>query len=153
MTWRSVSGHDGYWVSNLGHVRGPSGRVLKQERHHKGYTRVPLRGRKFYVHCLVAAAFLPGWSPELQVRHRDGRRDHNRASNLTLGTQADNEADKRLHGTHCVGLRNGSAKFSAAAVEAVRNTPKARLRTVATEHGMSYDHALAVRRGRYRKEA
>lgn len=107
-TWKAVPGYEcRYEVSNQGCVRRhPSssgrgavpGRVLKQNTNGHGaqHKWVTLYrgciGTKFYVHRLVAAAFLvPATGPV--VRHLDDNPANNCSSNLAWGTQRDNVQD------------------------------------------------------------
>ena len=65
------------------------------------------------VHGLVCLAFngkKP--SPIHEVRHLDGTRNNATPSNLLWGTPAENEADKRRHGTVAEGSRHGIAKLN-----------------------------------------
>jgi len=119
-TWLPVIGFEGlYDVSTLGRVRSlPGG-----HRHSKilaprlpktpgAYIAVSLhRGgerTRRTVHVLVAAAFLPPRpSPAHEVRHLDGNRANNRATNLCWGTRKDNSDDRARHGTTAAGERHG----------------------------------------------
>lgn len=107
--WAPVEGYLGHYeVSNEGRVRSIKRiepLILKVFlATGTGYPSVSLwiegKGQRVAVHRLVALAFVPGWSPGLQVRHMDGDRTNNNSNNLQWGTQAENEADKRLHGTN-----------------------------------------------------
>jgi hypothetical protein len=109
--WRGVPGYPSYRVSSLGRVvslrpwRGlPVPRELAAGISGPGYRMVYLtaggRGRHLYVHQLVAAAF-HGPRPEgMEVRHLDGNRLNNAASNLSYGTTSQNAYDRVRHGTH-----------------------------------------------------
>jgi hypothetical protein len=71
-------------------------------------------GRNFQcgLHRLVALAFL-GPAPEgMEVRHLDGNKRNARLENLTYGTQAENYADRRIHGTDSSGDRHGNRKLA-----------------------------------------
>jgi hypothetical protein len=48
--------------------------------------------RRFYVHRLVAEAFLEGFLPGLEVNHRDFNRGNNRLNNLEMCTRKENLA-------------------------------------------------------------
>jgi len=79
------------------------------------------RRRTKSVHSLVCLA----WngtkpSPTHEVRHLDGSRTNNVPRNLCWGTQAENEADKRRHGTAAIGSRHGIAKLNEEAVRILR---------------------------------
>lgn len=73
------------------------------------------------VHVLVCTAFR-GQSPSAnhQVRHADGSRTNTLPENLSWGTQAENEADKRRHGTVACGTKHGIAKLNEEAVRILR---------------------------------
>lgn len=134
--WKPVEGYDGcYEVSDLGRVRSiervvmrSTGhpmtiheRIRKQIPHTKTkHLQVVLskggRRRTFCVHQLVAKAFLGKGDPGDEVRHWDGVKTHNYASNLLYGSRRDNEADKTRHGTSNRGERNGQAKLTEADV-------------------------------------
>lgn len=105
--WRWVPGWEGrYEVSNDGRVRSHTARNprdLSPNYMKNGYRAVQLwRDNKptgAYVHRLVAAAFVAGGGDGMDVRHLDGSRDNNHASNLAWGTRQDNVNDAVAHGT------------------------------------------------------
>lgn len=73
------------------------------------------------VHTLVCAAFhgtKP--TPTHEVRHMDGTRNNSKPENLRWGTQSENEADKRRHGTAAIGSRHGIARLNEEAVRILR---------------------------------
>lgn len=121
--WKVVAGFEGkYEVSDLGRVRSVSrkatvanrwgtlthravsGRILNPLLCTNGYVRVQLgRANAVLVHRLVAAAFCEGQTAGLEVNHKNGRRDDNRAVNLEWVTRSDNhrhsyrELDRKTH--------------------------------------------------------
>lgn len=112
--WRVVPiedlGH--YAVSDMGDVmrltngRGvKAGHVAAQRTDPAGYWRLSVYTpdrRKVVVrtHVLVALAFCgPKPTPEHQVAHWDGDKDHNCASNLRWATPREQTDDKARHGT------------------------------------------------------
>jgi hypothetical protein len=104
--WRQVRGWLGYKVSNLGRVMTvETGYIRLGSINSEGYRTVALsdNGKQWAtrVHRLVAAAFPQGEGP--QVRHLDGNRLNNVATNLRWGTAKENAADTRKHGTHMRG--------------------------------------------------
>lgn len=106
---------DTFLVSNLGRIktrtrtyycgnpltkRTVKGGILRtsetgKTRNGKGYLGIPLRcedgkQRSFLVHRLVAKYFLPDWDENLTVNHIDEDRFNNKASNLEMVTQLQN---------------------------------------------------------------
>lgn len=104
--WMPVAGWaDLYQVSDHGRVRSiRSGRFIGWTIP-SGYRQVTLcdgtgNNEHRYVHDLVAEAFI-GLKPAGQdVRHLDGKRDHNVRTNLAYGTRSENILDAVGHGTH-----------------------------------------------------
>lgn len=103
--WKEIAGFEGlYKISNLGNIRSlpkctPRNRCwpeapLKQHDL-KGYRVVWLRRpggihKKFFVHQLVAAAFLAGDADRPFVNHKDKCRDNNCVDNLEFCTHHEN---------------------------------------------------------------
>ena len=80
--------------------------------------RAKTRAKGFYIHRLVAVAFVEG-DHSLFVCHLDGSRTNNHFSNLKWATQKENMLHAREHGTMGPGEKAGSAKFCDAAVRAM----------------------------------
>lgn len=117
--WKDIEGYEGrYQVSNLGRVKALS-RTVEGHNQHGKWTRtepakimaqklqntdryqVCLRdadGKRttFYVHRLVAMAFVPGYFEGATVNHKNEDHHDNRADNLEWMTKAENNA----YGTH-----------------------------------------------------
>ena len=137
--WRDVPGwEDVYRVSSHGRIevlprfvrsKGNCYR-LKSRRFHSGGRQGGYRGfmasaggrhERIAVHRLVCAVFNgPPANPSDQVRHLDGSRDNNRASNLAWGTAKQNAEDRELHGTDPKGERGPSARLTELEVLAIR---------------------------------
>lgn len=79
------------------------------------------RKRTKAIHLLVCLAWHGAKpTPVHEVRHLDGRRINSMPTNLCWGTQAENEADKKRHGTAVLGSRHGVAKLNEEAVRILR---------------------------------
>lgn len=116
-TWKPVPWSSGFYeVSDLGNVRScerdyprKNGRIYRapakpvRPKISDGYLRVRLNVPGFpkwhFVHKLVLEAFVWPRPKGKVIRHRDGNPANNRLGNLKYGTNAENQADRRRHGT------------------------------------------------------
>jgi len=101
--WRPVVGLDGFYeVSDLGRVRivksrhiSHEGRIMKPYRRANGYMDIQLcrlgKRKRFFVHRLVASAFIGPCPPLYEVNHKDLDKSNNGASNLEYLTRSENE--------------------------------------------------------------
>lgn len=81
--WRKIANLDGYSVSNLGKVRNDkTGRILKTYDNGRGYQKVEIKDKKWYIHRLVAQAFIPNPNNYPQVNHIDENPNNCRVDNL-----------------------------------------------------------------------
>ena len=95
--WLPVPFDDRYSVSSLGRVRGPL-KMLKLMPKRANYLKVAIGGTYYFVHHLVALAFI-GPKPEgCMVLHRDDDRTNNCIDNLYYGTASDNAVDRVTNG-------------------------------------------------------
>lgn len=123
-----VAGSDGHIYCHSDarvNSRKPKPFRLAETLGSEGYPFVTLiecgRKRTKSVHVLVCSAFHgPRPSTTSQVRHADGSRTNALPGNLSWGTSAENEADKRRHGTVAQGTRHGIAKLTEEAVRILR---------------------------------
>lgn len=113
--WKDINGYEGlYQVSSLGRVRSldrldragvfRKGKIIKSFTIPSGYNYVSLHkdGKKKNksIHRLVALAFLERTSDNLDVNHKNGDKDDNRASNLEWCTHSDNMKHAVCTGLH-----------------------------------------------------
>lgn len=109
--WQDIPGYEGvYAVSNFGRVKRYPGyqakteRLLKPRIKNSGYLFVTLttnnRKRNFYIHSLVARAFIGERPPRMDVNHKDGIKTNNCADNLEFVSRTENMSHARQLGLH-----------------------------------------------------
>lgn len=86
--WKDIKGYEGlYQVSNFGRVMNvKKNKLVKQEIIHNGYVRVTLfnngKPKWFFIHRLVAIAFIPNPHNYPQINHKDENKLNNCVDNL-----------------------------------------------------------------------
>lgn len=133
--WLSLLDFPDYEISNSGRVRRltrggrryPAGYELKAKRHKGGYdcySLIDARGdsKTMLGHRLVALAFLGDAPTDVhEVAHNDGVRTNNNVTNLRWATPQENQADRKLHGTHVSGDTAFNRKLTSADVKQIRD--------------------------------
>ena len=143
--WKDVVGYEGYYkVSNLGRVKGVERqftqfnsltknyntktlpeKIMKPHEDKDGYLKLQLtrdgEHNKFFVHRLVALAFIPNTENKPQVNHKQGNKKDNRVDMLEWNTVSENQQhahDNKLY--ECQrGETNGHAKLTEAQVRKI----------------------------------
>lgn len=163
MIWKSCPGYPQYAVSEDGGIRieqrvphGPRiGSILKPQLSNSGYFYLLLGKRGLreghFIHRLVARAF-HGEPPSLGlwVAHNDGNRLNNHVSNLRWATPKENQADKRIHGTHLSGESVPTAKLKDNEVVEIREVWQMRQLSqdvIAARFGVSQSQISRIVRG------
>ncbi len=127
--WLPIEGFPDYEISDYSRVRSYKRGTVKYlspcvfRRYLAVYLFID--GKKYvkYIHQLVAQAFL-GNSNGLMVRHLDGDIFNNNLDNLAYGTQIDNMADAKRHGTTACGTRLPQSKLNERKVRVIRGLRK-----------------------------
>lgn len=103
MNVKSLDWLPGYLVREDGQIVGPTGVIRKTKPNKGGYqtfnAHVLGKCKTIRVHVLVCEAWHgPAPVGTDLVRHLDGNRENNSASNLKWGTHVENAADRDQHG-------------------------------------------------------
>ncbi len=108
--WKDIIGHEGtYQVSNLGRVKSLNriiiysngcvhnqhGKILSGFINTNGYKSIDLyknkKSKKYYIHRLVAEAFIPNPNNLPEVNHKDENKLNNIVDNLEWCTSSENK--------------------------------------------------------------
>jgi hypothetical protein len=94
--YNSIAEIEGYLFSNLGNVYSiKTNKNLRKYLNYKGYHFLGLRvngvSKKYYIHRLVAMAFIPNQHNKPQVNHINGNKLDNRVENLEWVTNNENK--------------------------------------------------------------
>lgn len=162
-TWLRVLSHPEYEVSSEGRLRRGA-YVKAPQRHPRGYVCYGIgKHGKALAHRLVCEAFHgPPPTPEHEVAHNDGTRDHNSADNLRWALPGENQADRKHHGTYMAGEQCvWSVKLTDESVAAIRDAyaqggkpfvgGSVTMQTLADTYGVSLAQISRVVNGRQRR--
>ena len=100
--WRSIENYENYVVSSFGKIKNTkTARILKAGLSSHGYLTVVLcedglAKKSYYVHRLVANAFINNPNDKLCVDHKDNNKTNNNISNLRFATAKQNSQNRKL---------------------------------------------------------
>lgn len=72
----------GFTVSTSGQVFNKKGKLVKGYLSKAGYPKVSINGKSYFIHRLVAIAFIPNPKNLKYINHRDGLKTNHHISNL-----------------------------------------------------------------------
>jgi hypothetical protein len=128
--WKDVYGYEGlYQISNLGNVRS-NYKLLTPQKTRFGYMKIRLSinnvRKGFFMHRLVAIAFIENKENKRCVNHKDGIKTNNNVDNLEWATHSENERHAYLNGLQPSkeGVKNGRCKLTELDIIEIRNTKK-----------------------------
>ena len=102
-------------IRSNGRKDNRKGRKLKPTTNKDGYLRITLsntnKRKSYYVHRLVARAYLENYNEKLQVNHKNGIKTDNRIENLEMCTLQENIKHSIKTGLKPKLLRNRNGRF------------------------------------------
>lgn len=126
--WKAIEGYPDYQVSNLGRVKSLKfNREIILKPRIKNYAYVSLSFNSlcnnFYIHRLVAIAFIPNPENKLEVNHIDGNKYNNSVSNLEWNTSKENKSHAKTIGLYNQkGCNSVNSKVTEKDVLEIRNS-------------------------------
>ena len=124
------------------------GRKVKPQPNGKGYLRVHIAGKMYFVHRLVAEKYIPNPNNYPQVNHKDGDKANNKASNLEWVTNKQNREHAIKTGLHIHGEACSWAKLTLKDVEYIREHTEVNGVEMAKIFDVSHSTIMAIRRGK-----
>lgn len=152
--WRNIPGVAGaFQVSSHGRVRRKDGSLLAGSVSRYHFVRLPIGGgayRKYYVHRLIAEAFIAMPSSDTcHVNHRDGDKLNNHAANLEWATQLSNNRHAYRTGLIPAGARHHWSKLGDAEVAEIRAARGSVTQSaLAEKFGVTQQAISSVQRGK-----
>ena len=133
-----------YEISSLGEVRNyKTNIILKPSINSKGYKRISLHGKKYFIHRLVATLFISNNDNLLQVNHIDGNKLNNNYKNLEWCTNQYNN----IH-SFTKGRISGKTKLSKEAVLNILSNKTLSAKDLSILYNVNVQTIYAVRKNR-----
>ena len=141
---------DDYSITEDGEVINNrwGGRKVKPQPNGKGYLRVHIAGKMYFVHRLVAEKYVPNPNNLPQVNHKDGDKTNNKACNLEWVSNIENRNHAVKEGLQIHGEKCPWAKLTKADVDYIREHPDCNRTEMAKRLGVSRSTIYAVLIGR-----
>ena len=139
---------DDYEITRDGEVINKKwgGRKIKPQPNGKGYLRVHIAGRMYFVHRLVAEKYVPNPDNKPQVNHKDGNKLNNNADNLEWVTNRENRTHAMKNSLHLQGEDCPWSKLTKKAVDFIREHTEYNSVELAEMFGVSDSHIRDIRR-------
>ena len=83
-----------------------------------GYPSVEIDGKRYYIHRLLAEAYIDNPQNKPQINHKDGNRTNNNIDNLEWVTNSENQ----IHKFKVLGRKNNTRKLTDDQVRVIRSS-------------------------------
>lgn len=140
---------DDYLITEDGEIINKiTGKKLTPQPNSKGYLRVQIGGKRYFVHRLVAEKYIPNPDNKEQVNHIDGDKTNNKASNLEWTTNQENRNHAVKNHLHLCGEDCPWAKLNWEKVNFIRSHPEYTNKDLASMFNVSPGTISNVRNNR-----
>lgn len=113
-----------YEITNKGEIINKrNNKIVKPEINSKGYLRVTIGGKRYFVHRLVGEKFLENKDNKPQINHKDGNKLNNCVENLEWVTNLENRKHAVKNDLQIQGSKCPWAKLTEEQVIYIRNNP------------------------------
>ena len=128
---------DDYIITKDGNIINKKrGNILKPQPNGKGYLRVWIGKKLYFVHRLVAEAFIPNPENKPQVNHKDGDKLNNCVHNLEWVTNKDNRTHALKNNLHLCGEKCSYSKLTEEDVIFIRSHNKMSIKQLSEKFGV-----------------
>lgn len=145
---------DDYEITRNGEIINKKwgNRKVKPQPNGKGYMRVHIAGKMYFVHRLVAEKYIPNPGNKPQVNHKDGNKLNNSVDNLEWVTNQENRDHAVKNSLHLQGEKCPWSKLTQKAVDFIREHSEYSSKELAEIFGVSVSHVREIRKGRSWKQ-
>ena len=135
---------NGYSVSDEGEIRNDkTGRILKIEKNNRGFYRVTIGGKHYFVHILVAKAFVRNPKGYSNVIFKDLDKENITSENLQWMMNINNYTQQ-----YAIERRMKNIKVSEKLVKLIQHKPYLSVKTLTMIHNISPSTIYAIRKGK-----
>lgn len=141
---------DDYEITRQGIIisKKRGNKEVKPQPNGKGYLRVHIAGKMYFVHRLVAEKYVPNPENKPQVNHKDGNKLNNNADNLEWVTNKENRKHAIDNGLHSCGEACPWSKLTKKQVEFIRKHTELDSKELSKEFGVSSNTIRDIRQHR-----
>lgn len=121
------------------------GRRVKPQPNGKGYLRVHIAGKMYFVHRLVAEKYIPNPNNLPQVNHKDGNKTNNNVDNLEWVSNMGNRIHAIQNGLHIHGEKCPWAKLKQVDVDYIREHSELSDKELSIKYNVGSSHIKNIR--------
>ena len=129
---------DDYTITEEGKIiNNNNNHILKPQKNGKGYLRVSIGKKLYFVHRLVAQKYIPNPENKDQVNHKDGNKLNNNVNNLEWVTNKENRKHALNNKLHLCGEDCSWSKLTEKEVIFIRKNKNIGIKKLAEKFNVS----------------